>query len=179
LLLLLLLPSLLLLYEEGKQLNMVKFIFNDSNFIALFVCLLAGLPKHNSKDGYIFLHVYAKIKMRDHKCYLICMIKSTTGSFRASCKWAHDKFTWRDVKYVINGRSGGAGTSIIVFSRECVFFVHFHKTFFSVRLMMITFNVCVKIFIYTNANTVRVQMKWGAWEMWEMVGEKRRNITLW
>ena len=39
------------------------------------------------------------------------MIKSSTGEFLESCKWAHDKLTWRDVKYVINGRSGGAGTS--------------------------------------------------------------------
>lgn len=45
------------------------------------------------------------------KLYLICMIKSSTAAFLESCKWAHDKFTWRDVKYVINGRSGGAGTS--------------------------------------------------------------------
>lgn len=45
------------------------------------------------------------------KLYLIWMIKSVTGEFLESCKWAHDKFTWRDVKYVINGRSGGAGMS--------------------------------------------------------------------
>lgn len=47
------------------------------------------------------------------RIYLVWMIKSKTGAFLESCKWAHDKFTWRDVKYVINGRSGGAGTSVV------------------------------------------------------------------
>lgn len=46
------------------------------------------------------------------KLYLIWMIKSKTAAFLESCKWAHDKFTWRDVKYVINGLSGGAGMSV-------------------------------------------------------------------
>lgn len=46
------------------------------------------------------------------KLYLVWMIKSKTAAFLESCKWAHDKFTWRDVKYVINGRSGGAGMSV-------------------------------------------------------------------
>lgn len=41
------------------------------------------------------------------------MIKSKTGEFLESCKWAQDKLTWRDVKYVINGRSGGAGISVM------------------------------------------------------------------
>lgn len=52
--------------------------------------------------------------------YLVWMIKSKTGAFLASCKWAHDKFTWRDVKYVINGLSGGAGTSDDVDDGCCV-----------------------------------------------------------
>lgn len=56
--------------------------------------------------------LYTGLSAVEKNAYLICMMKSITGSFLASCKWAHDKFTWRDVKYVINGRSGGAGTSV-------------------------------------------------------------------
>lgn len=36
-----------------------------------------------------------------------------TGAFRGSCEWAHDKFIDRDVKLVINGRSGASGMSVI------------------------------------------------------------------
>lgn len=52
------------------------------------------------------------------KLYLVWMIKSKTAAFLESCKWAHDKFTWRDVKDVINGRSGGAGISVCCINKE-------------------------------------------------------------
>lgn len=43
--------------------------------------------------------------------YLVSTRKCVTGAFLGSCEWAHDKFIERDVKLVINGRSGASGTS--------------------------------------------------------------------
>lgn len=50
--------------------------------------------------------------------YLVSIRKCVTGALRGSCEWAHDRFIERDVKLVINGRSGASGTSIKWRERE-------------------------------------------------------------
>lgn len=50
-------------------------------------------------------------RQTNRRTYLVSIKKCVTGALRGSCECAHDKFIDRDVKLVINGRSGASGTS--------------------------------------------------------------------